>query len=186
MYSWMVLAVKVLEKNDTTIFKKNTNSNPMVYFAKIRETDLWWIGFIKFLCKSIRNTELFRMSESSYNLFIVFSYNILILKFSMYPADQKTKSEWKIKEAALSNTEKHILWSDYHSHILDPPFLHHVVCSLKALLSVSAVCVSISGSCKFAVTFLCEWPGSRCAERLCRDSARAAVFLCIWLCCKTL
>lgn len=89
----MVLAVKVLEKNDTTIFKKNTNSNPMVYFAKIRETDLWWIGFIKFLCKSIRNMELFRMSESSYNLFIVFSYNILILKFSMYPADQKTKSE---------------------------------------------------------------------------------------------
>lgn len=80
------------------------------------------------------------MSEASYDLFTVFLYNVFILKFSNYPVDQKNKSEWKMKKKALSNAEKGILWSAYPSHIFDPHFLHHLVCSLKALDSISTVC----------------------------------------------
>lgn len=80
------------------------------------------------------------MSEASYDLFSVFLYNVIILKFSKYPADQKTKSEWIIKKKTLSNAEKCILSSAYPSHTFDSHFLHHLVCSLKALDSVFAVC----------------------------------------------
>lgn len=136
---------------------------------------------IKFLCKFIRNTELFRTSEASYDLFRVFLY-VFILKFSKYV--KKKGIRLKNKEKGFVKWRKEhplkCLSFSYFWSLFSPPFSSQpegtwfILCCVRYLHLVAA---------NLQWHFFVNGQGIRSTERCCPDSARAAFFLCIWLCC---
>ena len=166
------------------VFIKNANRNPRVSFAKLRETNLLWIGFIKFLCIFIRNTDLFRMSEASYDLFNVFWYDVFILEFSKYPADQKNQIGMKNKEKGFVERRRVLPLKcppfSYCQSSISLPFRVQPEGTWFSLCCVQHLHLAAAN---WQRIFFVNGQGIRSAERRCPDSAKAAVFLCIWLCC---
>lgn len=153
----------------------------MFFFANIKETNTWWTG----LLNSSANSSGIQNSSERLKLFMTFSECFYMFSFWNFQSMQKKKGiRLKNKEKGFVKWRKEhplkCLSFSYFWSLFSPPFslqpegTWFILCCVQYLHLVAA---------NLQWHFFANGQGIRSTERCCPDSAKAAFFLCIWLCC---